>query len=283
MNTQVFVTIGIPLYNAEKFLKTAINSVLNQTHANFELIITDDGSTDQSLKIVKSFNDPRIVLLTDDTNKGISYRLNQQIELAKGKYFFRMDGDDIMFPERLESQIGFMEQNPKIDVVGSSAVIIDDENNIIGIRKGLIPSTTEEAVKSSVFIHPTVCGKSSWFKQYKYNGAVDGVEDFDLWLRAWEKSNFKILSEPLLFYRDPLEFKINIYLDRMKKQRRMFLQNDIFRGNKNKVIKLILISHFKGLAARILNLAGRDQFLISRRNKEITVDIDKYSDLLRNI
>lgn len=283
MNTQVFVTIGIPLYNAEKFLKTAINSVLNQTHANFELIITDDGSTDQSVKIVKSFNDPRIVLLTDDTNKGISYRLNQQIELAKGKYFFRMDGDDIMFPERLESQIGFMEQNPNVDVVGSSAVIIDDENNIIGIRKGLIPSSTEEAVKSSLFIHPTVCGKSSWFKQYKYNAAVDGVEDFDLWLRAWEKSNFEILSKPLLFYRDPLEFKINIYLDRMKKQRRMFLQNDIFKGNKNKVIKLILISHFKGLAARILNLAGRDHFLISRRNKEITVDIDKYSDLLRNI
>src|SRR5690606_13478656 len=105
MTDNVFVTMGMPVYNAEKFIKMAINSVLQQSHRNFELIITDDGSTDQSMDIVESFNDSRIVLIKDSNNKGISHRLNQQIDLAKGKYFLRMDSDDIMFPDRIEKEI----------------------------------------------------------------------------------------------------------------------------------------------------------------------------------
>ena len=131
---EVFISVGIPVYNAEKFLEKTIRSVLNQSYKNFELIITDDGSSDKSVDIVKSFNDSRITLIADGENRGISYRLNQQIRLAKGKYFFRMDADDLMFPERIFTQVNFLEQNPEIDryAIGFEVTNVNDILDALG-------------------------------------------------------------------------------------------------------------------------------------------------------
>lgn len=273
------VTIGIPMYNAEKFIRQAIVSILDQTYVNFELIITDDGSSDRSFEIATSFQDPRIIVLKDGKNKGISHRLNQQIDLAKGKYFVRMDADDIMFPDRIEKQVNFLEQNPEVDVVGSSAVIIGDENEIIGIREPLIPEDDDYILKANIFIHPSVCGKLSWFKKYRYDSKIDGAEDYDLWIRGWKDSTFKNILEPLLFYRDPLEFKLNTYLDRLKKQRTMWDYHAAFQNNLALKIKLIISSHFKGFAASVLNFMGQDEMLIARRNKVIN-NPEKFQKIL---
>ncbi len=125
------ITIGIPVYNCESFIALAVRSVLDQTYKNFELIITDDGSKDKTVDILHHFDDPRIIIISDGENHGIVYRLNQQIKLAKGKYFVRMDGDDIMFPDRIERQVAFLETHKEVDVVGGSAVIIGDDNEIL--------------------------------------------------------------------------------------------------------------------------------------------------------
>ena len=127
MNTPL-VTIGIPCYNVGRFIALSIKSVLAQTYTNFELIITDDGSTDNTVDEIRKFNDSRIIMIVDGENHGISYRLNQQIDMAKGYIFIRMDGDDIMFPNRVEKQVKYLQEHPNIDVVGTGAVIIDDEN-----------------------------------------------------------------------------------------------------------------------------------------------------------
>ena len=87
MDANVKISIGIPIYNAERFLESAIKSVLNQSFKEFELILSDDGSTDSSLEIASSFNDSRIRILNDDQNRGIAFRLNEKIRLARGKYF----------------------------------------------------------------------------------------------------------------------------------------------------------------------------------------------------
>ena len=99
------VTIGIPFYNASQFLEYAIKSVINQTYTNWELILVDDGSTDDSLSIARSFNDQRIKILSDGVNKGLVSRLNEIILNSRGSYIARMDADDIMHFERIEKQI----------------------------------------------------------------------------------------------------------------------------------------------------------------------------------
>ena len=225
------ITIGIPVYNCESFIALAVRSVLDQTYKNFELIITDDGSKDKTVDILHHFDDPRIIIISDGENHGIVYRLNQQIKLAKGKYFVRMDGDDIMFPDRIERQVAFLETHKEVDVVGGSAVIIGDDNEIIGMR-GYVKG--EDVYTCTGFIHPTVCAKIEFFRKYKYRDELKGIEDFDLWTRSNKVAIFKILNDPVLFYRDPLKFKLKTYLFRQEQCRnglRNWLQESLITRN----------------------------------------------------
>ncbi len=187
----VLITVGIPVYNGERFIYKAIKSVLDQTYTNFELIVTDDGSADNTLQILNSFNDPRLKVVSDGKNRGIAYRLNQQIEMAQGEYFVRMDGDDLMFPYRLEKQVGVLNSDPEVDVVGGQAVIIGEENELLGKRnvdkcnyKG-----DNDYFLSARFIHPTVAGRIEWFKKWRYRDEMSGNEDLDLWIRSQRWKN----------------------------------------------------------------------------------------------
>lgn len=264
------VTIGIPVYNAGRFIKWAVQSVLNQTYTDFELIITDDGSTDDTVKIVKSFEDPRIVLITDDENHGISYRLNQQIDLAQGKYFVRMDADDIMLPDRIEKQVAYLDSHPRVDVIGGGAIIIDDNNNIIGERIGKesMRIDLEAWIGGAGYIHPTVAGKTEVFKDLKYSTEFTGVEDQHLWMRASQKYKLLNISEYYIFYREPLEFKLKTYLFRRVQNRKLSRSremNEIL--DKNTIRKRLLRSYLKGYIAIIITILHLDKKMIARRNK----------------
>lgn len=283
MNNTPFVTIGIPVYNCQEHIALAIRSVLNQTYTNFELIITDDGSTDGTLDILKQFEDPRISLVADGKNCGISYRLNQQIDMAKGKYFVRMDGDDIMFPYRIEKQISYLEKHTEIDVVGSSAVIIGNNNEILGIRKGTNDFiSSKDYLFKARFIHPTVAGKVSWFKKYYYKEIYNGCEDCNLWIRSFKESKFYTLEEPLFFYREPLDFKLKTYLFRKAQGRRMRFEERKFIGNNMLVYNFIWKSFLVSFFVYILHLVHLDSLFIGRRNlviKEDVGDYDKYLNI----
>lgn len=270
MKYDSLVTIGIPVYNCEQFIEQALKSVLAQTYTNFELIITDDGSTDNTVEEIKKFKDPRIKLIVDGKNRGISYRLNQQIEMAKGEFFVRMDGDDLMFPDRVEKQINYLLEHPEIDVVGSSAVIIDDKNDILGIRERVKKVICiNDLFLSTRFMHPTVVGRTKWFKKWKYREEFSGCEDFDLWIRSFENSCFADLKEPLMFYRDPLHFKLKTYIFRQFR----IIQCDwklrhYMRGYRiffYCVLKAILSS----VIAYVLNIIRKDSIMIERRNQPI--------------
>lgn len=190
------VTIAIPIYNAESYLRNAIQSIINQTYKDWTLFLVNDGSTDGSLSIMQEFAalDNRIQIINDGQNKGLIARLNQSISLAKTKYYARMDADDIMYVTRLEEQVLFLEEHPEVDVLGTSIMTIDNKNTIIG--SGLYFGSVE------TFVHPTVMGKVSWFRSNHYSEDAFRAEDFELWARTSSYSVFWALEKPLLFYRE---------------------------------------------------------------------------------
>lgn len=266
-----FVTIGIPCYNVGRFIGFAIKSVLSQTYTNFELIITDDGSTDNTVEEIRKFQDPRIKLFVDGENHGISYRLNQQIDLAKGDIFVRMDGDDLMFPDRVEKQVKYLEEHPYVDVVGSGAVIIDDNNQIIGMRQSQVTQKKpEDALNNTVFMHPTTCGKISFFRKYKYDEELCGVEDNDLWCRGLPDSIFAIMQEPLLFYRDPLRFKLSTYINRKRKGCKQVFRHWRLWKDKGLAIKFVFDCIMKCVGAYLLCKMRKESRFIAQRNSSVT-------------
>lgn len=199
------VTIAIPFFNSESYLSYAIQSVLIQTYLDWELLLIDDGSTDDSQKIAKEYSerDKRIRVLCDGNNKGLAARLNETIAEAKGKYYIRMDADDIMFPDRIQKQVAYLNNNTEIDVVGTSAIIIGKSNNILYSMKDSLkePQTRRDVINGNLFIHPSVAGKTVWFRNNPYDETKRRSQDFFLWLNSVEHSKFAVVDEPLLFYR----------------------------------------------------------------------------------
>lgn len=199
------ITILMPAYNPGPRIIYAVQSILNQTFSEWQLVILDDGSTDRSLNLIRDLNDPRIKIVAYKKNRGLSHRLNQGIDLAKGKYIARMDADDISFPSRLKKQFDFLEKHPNIDLLATRALAFKDKDfSLIG----LLPFSPEhQSIVKAPWIsipmpHPTWMGKKKWFKKNKYKyPEVRRAEDQELLLRTYETSQFHCLSEILFAYR----------------------------------------------------------------------------------
>lgn len=260
------VTIGIPIYNSEKYLRDAVQSVLNQTYTDFELILLNDGSTDNSLDIIKDFekNDPRVRVIDDGENKGLIFRLNQLIDLAEGKYFVRMDADDIMFPDRVEKQLECLESNQTIDLVHAYAVSINSKSEIIGIKN---------RHDNYSLIHPTVMAKKTFFLNNKYEEGFFQMEDLELWYRTKNAFNFQCLKEPLLFYRED-SAKVSM------KHKKMYLGLLNFCRKYNftwlKTFKILFLNRVKYFSYLILEKFNLGQILINKRFEYLS-EADKYS------
>ncbi|NJR20952.1 MAG: glycosyltransferase family 2 protein [Richelia sp. CSU_2_1] len=197
------VSIGMPIFNCEKTLKLAIRSLLNQTYAHWELLLIDDGSEDQTLKIAQSFKDPRIRVIADGLNQKLQRRLNQAISLSQGKYFARMDGDDIAYPERLKSQVAYLEEHPEIDLLGTKYLVFDGDGNPMGTTQGNLEHNEICHRPRAGFniLHPTWMGKIEWFRTYQYRTWTTRIEDYDILVRSYQNSRFACIPDILLGYR----------------------------------------------------------------------------------
>jgi glycosyltransferase involved in cell wall biosynthesis len=198
------VSVGLRFFNNEKTLGRAIESILNQTYQNWELILHDDGSRDHSLEVARGFQDPRIKLFTEGVNRHRSVRANQSLKLARGKYYAVIDGDDLAYPRRLERQVVYLERHPDIDLVGAWVIVFKGDGMPLGKRT---PPQTHSAICARPFAgipiaHPTFLGRLKWFQQYCYDEAMQRVEDQDLLLRSYRFSCFANLPEILLGYRE---------------------------------------------------------------------------------
>ena len=128
------LSIVMPVYNTEKFVKKTIESLLNQTYKDFELIVIDDGSTDNSIEIIKKFADNRIKIFSNDSNKGIVYSRNRGNAEALGRFIAPFDSDDIALPDKFEKQISFLEQHPEFGMLGSWAKLIDENDKFLNVN-----------------------------------------------------------------------------------------------------------------------------------------------------
>lgn len=271
-NEDVLVTIGIPFYNAEKFIENAILSIINQTFTQWELILLDDGSTDNSLNIVFRYANGKIKILSDGENRGLPYRLNQSVSLANGLYYSRMDADDIMHIERLKIQVEYLKNHSEVDVVGSGYYSIDIENKVIGKKNiNSNPNTIKNVLQADCFAHPSIMGKTQWFKNNPYNENCRRMEDFELWIRTVEVSNFKNIFEPLLFYRcvdAPLKKYIQSNFGVIKiLQKRARYKLDI-----EDFVYYTGIYLFKIIVYFVFSFFGQVNFLIEKRTNKMSPD-----------
>ena len=211
INYEPLITVAMPVYNAGKYLRLAVLSIVNQSYSNWEWLIIDDGSSDDSFLSIADINDSRMTIYRDGVNRGLAARLNEAIDLAKGDYFARMDGDDISYPDRFLKQVTELQKNLNLDLVATRAITINENNLATGLFPYAISHSEICARPWNGFYlpHPTWMGKTEWFRKYHYSfPAPYCCEDQELLLRSYQNSHFETLNETLLAYR--VRYKLNI-------------------------------------------------------------------------
>jgi glycosyltransferase involved in cell wall biosynthesis len=206
MSISTLVTVLMPVFNGERYLERAIQSILMQSLKDYKFFIIDDGSTDSSLEIINRYKeqDSRIQLLANSSNRGLIYTLNIGLDTIDTKYVARMDCDDVAFPTRLEKQVRLMEASPSIGVCGTWITV---KNTSDGSEYTQRYPTRHANIKLHMLsycavAHPSVILRKSFFEQYglRYDPAFIHAEDYELWTRAIDKFEFANIAEPLLEY-----------------------------------------------------------------------------------
>lgn len=226
------ISVLMPVYNSAKYLKESIDSILAQTWQDFEFIIINDGSTDNTAEIVKSYKDSRIIFV-DKKHQGLVACLNNGLDMARGEYIARMDADDISMPNRLAAQLTFMEKHPKVGILGSWFYIFGNIRPRIE-KKKKYPSL-KDMLETSPVGHPTVMLRKAVFQQFalRYNPAYEYAEDYELWMRASAVTKIANLQTVLLKYRWTGENVSNVH-EKEQSQHSLVIKQKINKqlGNK---------------------------------------------------
>lgn len=187
------------VFNGEAFLRESVDSVLTQTYRDFEFIVIDDGSSDETSGILQSYEDPRLNVIRQE-NRGLTAALNHGIRLAKGRYIARQDADDTSHPQRIEDQVRFLESHPEIALVGCWATLIDDEGDTIGAHRYPIdPGDIGENLPcKNQFIHGSLLMRTMILQEIGgYREQFYYAQDHDLVLRMIEKHRLANLPKEL--------------------------------------------------------------------------------------
>jgi glycosyltransferase involved in cell wall biosynthesis len=198
------ISLIMPVYNGAKFIKQTIESVLNQSFSDFEFIIIDDGSLDNSFEIINSFQDDRIKYFKNEKNSGIVFSLNRALEIASSEYIARIDADDICIQDRLKLQLEFLEQNSNVGVCSGSICYIDS-NGVQGLTVKMPISNDDCKIKflfGNPIIHPaSMFRRELALKVGGYTAGMEPAEDYDFWLKILEISDIQNVDEIVLKYR----------------------------------------------------------------------------------
>ena len=197
------VTVFIPTYNVEKYVKRSIESIIQQTYSNLEIIIIDDGSTDRTVEIIKRINDKRIKVYMNSKNMGIPFTRQRGLDLATGKYFAVMDSDDLAVSDRIEKEVGILEDMPNIDIVSSDYKLFKER-----IKRVVKLHLSSAELKILLMFTCMICNPSTMFRlskikdnHIKYNPNYFVAQDYRFWADLSGSSNFYNIREPLLLYR----------------------------------------------------------------------------------
>lgn len=279
MNASPLVSIALPAFNAEHTVGDAIASLLLQTHTNWELLFIDDGSTDNTVAVARSFDDPRIRIFADGANKGLPARLNEAIDRSAGKYLARMDHDDLCFPERLARQVAFLEAHSEIDLLATRALTFVAPGEALG----LFPfRETHEAICAAPWNgyympHPTWMGRLDWFRKHRYRTpGVRRAEDQELLLRAMPDSRYACLPEVLFAYR--VRGTPSLRINMTARRSLLLCQLEIFRARRQWGNALLALAAFAAKSIRdvALWLVGRREWTASA---EISAHLSRWQAL----
>lgn len=213
---QPTVSVIMPVYNGAKYLREAINSLLDQMFTDFELIILNDGSIDQSEEVILSYNDPRIRYVKNEVNLKLVRTLNKGIQLARGLYIARMDQDDICLPQRFEKQIEFMDNNLDIDVCGSWIEYFGSSNHVLELPQ-YHDDIKSFLLHNSPIAHPSVMIRKEFFETHMYDPKYEYAEDYALWASAIDSHKFYNIPKVLLKYRIHDQQMGSVYTQKQEK------------------------------------------------------------------
>ena len=201
------VTVFIPCYNAERFIAETIDSILNQTFRDFEVLIIDDGSTDNSRSILEHYSrkDDRIRVLFNKRNRGVGFTRNRGIREARGKYLATMDADDIAVPFRLEKEVQFLNKHETIGIVSGGMYVIDEKG---GKHRKFKNAYNSNEVKARMFFENVIINSASMYRldvvrehNVRYKDNFHGIEDYMFWCTLLKYTNAVILDDYLVYYR----------------------------------------------------------------------------------
>jgi len=265
------VSIGMPVRNCESTIAAAIRSIVHQTYTRWELLVLDDGSSDRTLEAVCGLRDPRIRIVRDGLHAGLPTRLNQAVQLSRAKYFARMDGDDVCFPDRLQRQIDYLESHPGVDLLATGVVVFRGDGFVLGQRR--CPASHEEICRrpwsSFPMPHPTWMGRTEWFRNHPYDPRVVRAEDQELLLRTCRQSRFAGLEEALLGYREE-----RLRWGRISRGRMNYVEaglRQFFREREwGNAVALALGHGFKMLADAVAIASGLEHRLLRHRARPIS-------------
>jgi len=197
------VSVLMPVYNAGKYLSKAIDSILSQTFTDWEMILINDGSTDNSEDIIAGYDDERIYYIKNPQNLGLIRTLNKAIDLCQGEYIARMDADDISLPDRLKKQVGFLDKHTGHIMCGTNAAVINNQEGIIGKIRNLSGNDFLQIhlLFSVPFIHPSMMIRKNVLQDNRYNEKYKHVEDYELWCRIARLGKIANLKDELFEYR----------------------------------------------------------------------------------
>lgn len=275
------VSIGLPFFNAEEFLLDSIKSVFAQTHQDWELILMDDGSTDRSLEIARSIDDPRVRVFSDGENRKLAARLNEITALAKYNFIARMDADDLMSTTRIAQQLTLLISRPDIDLISAGVCSLSDECEPVGVRRVTAGhSVTAESLLlgRAGIVHGCILGRKQWFVRNPYREDLSKSQDTNLWVRSYANDDLKILiiPEPLYYYREdgnvtPQKLLLAYRIGRLT------VREDARGPRFSPALqaRALLNSYVKSGAVRVLRRMGKMSLIRGRRNHHEVSEADK--------
>jgi len=256
----------------------AVKSVINQTFLDWELIVIDDGSSDNAVKNLEGLKDLRIKIFQDGINKGLATRLNEAVSQASGKYIARMDADDLCFPERIEKQVEFLDAHPDVDLLSTKVLAF---KSLTAKVIGLLPHReTHESIISQPWRgmhmpHPTWMGRADWFRRFNYQlPEVMRAEDQELLLRAYPDSKYHSIPDVLLAYRQGdynLQKTLIARRTLLKTQKNIFLS----RGQPLYLLKTFVFTGLKLSIDIIAAVPGFNWLFFKRMSHQVPDSVRK--------
>jgi glycosyltransferase involved in cell wall biosynthesis len=270
----VTISVGLPFCNNESTLPLAIRSVFAQERTDWELLLLDDGSTDGSLALAQSIDDPRVRVLADGNNRGLAVRLNELTQEARGEWIVRMDADDAMHPRRLTAQVGFLEANPEVDLVASHAYLMTKDEHVYGIGGDRAMSDDPALFLGRlVIVHPTVTARTRWMLANPYDPSFRKAQDKELFCRTHPHSAFAKTEQPLLFYREAGAMTLEKYRETRATDRRIIRMYASRLGQGHAMMERLKTYGKVGVfgAVSLVNQGPRfERWLAERRSSELS-------------